>query len=259
MKKPSGKAALISGISIAALFAVWEAAARLRLIDTQFVPAFSTVMKESYELLITGKLLEHIGVSMGRLFMGILLAVATALPLGFLLAGWAPRLTAFIRPLFTNLSMLNPFTLISVFIILLGIGEGNKIGIIYWVILWPALFSTIAGVTRIDPQVVKAARVMGAKGMKLFFSVILPGSINRVFTGIKSAVTLGFTVLLSAEMIGSEAGLGWIIFNAQKNYNVPRMFVGIVFIAILGVLVSVLIDRLQKKIVIWEEGAGAAL
>ncbi|MDR3354351.1 MAG: ABC transporter permease [Synergistaceae bacterium] len=248
----------LSILIIAVFFLVWESAARLGLIDTQFIPSFTTVMKEVFSLMRNGSLFVHILASVGRLFSGIVLAVALALPLGFMLAGWTPRLADFLNPLFTNLSMANPFTLVPIFILLLGMGEASKIGIIFWVVLWPALFSTIAGVTQIDPEMIKAARAMGASGTKIFFSVILPGSVNRIFTGVKSSVTFGFTVLVGAEMIGAKAGLDFIVFTSNQNYNIPRLYVGILTIAVVGVIVSRLIERLQKLIVVWEDGAGQA-
>ncbi|MDR3255004.1 MAG: ABC transporter permease [Synergistaceae bacterium] len=243
----------ISVIVVAFFFLIWEIAARLNILDTQFIPAFSTVIKETLAMAASGDLFKHIFASLLRLFFGIGLAVLISLPLGFLLAGWTPRLSAFLNPLFTNLSMANPFTLIPVFMLLLGMGEVSKIGIIFWVTLWPALFSAISGVRQIDPVVLKAARAMGASGVKIFFAIILPGSVNRIFTGVKSSVTLGFTVLMGAEMIGSKAGLGFIIFTSNKNYNIPKLYVGILMIAITGALVNLLIEKMQKSIVVWEE------
>jgi NitT/TauT family transport system permease protein len=241
---------------IGAFFLIWETAARLNWIDTQFVPSFTTVMREIVSLTRSGALPVHILASVGRLFLGIVLAVVLALPLGFILAGWAPRTADFLNPLFTNLSKVNPFTLAPLFILLLGMGETSKVGIIFWVVLWPAIFSTIAGVKQIDPEMVKAARAMGASGTKIFFSVILPGSVNRIFTGVKSSVTLGFTALIGTEMIGAKAGLGFIVFTSNKNYHIPRLYVGILSVAIVGAAVSWLIEKLQKRIVVWEDDAG---
>jgi NitT/TauT family transport system permease protein len=240
---------------IAAFFLAWEAAARLGLLDTQFVPSFTTVTREMFSLSRNGALFTHIWTSVRRLFLGIALAVGAALPLGFLLAGWTPRAAAFLNPLFTALSKLNPFTLVPIFILLLGMGETSKIGIIFWVVLWPALFSTIAAVKQLDPEIMKAARVMGAGGTRIFFSVVLPGSVNRIFTGVRSSVTFGFIVLLGAEMIGSKAGLGFIIYTADKNYNIPKLYAGILTIAAVGLAVSFLIEKLQKRIVAWENPA----
>jgi NitT/TauT family transport system permease protein len=252
MKKISGFAVIV------VFFIIWELAARLGVIDTQFIPAFSTVMRDVFTLARSGALFVHILASLRRLFLGVSLAVAVALPMGFLLAGWTPRLADFLNPLFTNFSMANPFTLIPVFMLLLGMGEASKVGIIFWVTLWPVLFSSIAGVNQLDPSILKLARAMKAGGVKIFFSVILPGSANRIFTGIKSSVALGFIVLMGAEMIGSKEGLGFIIFVSNKNYNIPRLYVGILMIAVVGALVNFAIERLQKSIVVWEDGTDSA-
>ncbi|GHU54657.1 ABC transporter permease [Clostridia bacterium] len=241
-------------IVVIGFFIVWEILAKAGVLDLQFVPAFSTVMKETWKMTKTGELPIHVLTSLTRLVVGILSAIITALPLGFLLAYQCPRLAKFLTPLFVNLSFVNAFTLIPVFMLILGMGELSKVFIIYWVVLWPALFSTIAGVLNIDPVVIKAARVMGARGVKLFFSVIIPGCVRRLFMGIKSSISMGFTVLIGAEMLGSKHGLGFIVFVAQKNYNIPREYVGILFIAILGVIVSVSLDTIQKRVVVWKEG-----
>jgi NitT/TauT family transport system permease protein len=249
------KGILISIVILAAFFALWEFAARRGLIDTQFVPAFSTVISEAGELLKDNALFVHIASSLGRLFAGLGLALVTGLPLGFFLSGWTPRLTAFISPLLNNLSLVNPFALIPVFITVLGIGEVSKIGIIYWVLVWPVIFATVAGVSAIDPAIIDVARSVGARGPKIFFDIIIPAAIHRIFAGLKTSLTLGFLVLLSAEMVGAETGLGWLVFNSQKNYNIPRLYVGVLMVAIIGFVISLLIDHLQKVIVVWEPEA----
>ncbi|MDR3363660.1 MAG: ABC transporter permease [Clostridiales Family XIII bacterium] len=252
IKKPN-LGFFVSLVAIIAFFLLWEWASRSGAVDSQFVPPVSKVLGDAWALLLNGTLPIHILSSLARLFAGLGLAIALGIPLGFLLGGWAPKLAGFIRPLLMNLSMLNPFALIPVFMLLLGIGEASKVGIIFWVLIWPILFATASGVMQIDPAVVSIARSMGAGGIKIFFDIIVPGTINRVFTGLKSALTLGFIVLLSAEMVGAKSGLGWLVFNSNKNYNITRLYVGILFVAVIGFLLSVGIDKLQKNIVVWEE------
>jgi len=241
-------------ISLLALFfAIWEIAARSGVLDTQFIPAFSVVAIKAFQMLITGELLIHIATSIQRIVLGFLLALVVALPLGFVLGGWAPRIASFFNPLFTNLSQINPFTLVPLFIILFGIGEGGKVSIIFWVVVWPILFSTMAGIRQIDPSLIKAGRVMGANGIEIFFFVILPASISRIFTGIRTAITIGFTMLIGTEMVGAEAGIGWIVSNSEKNYNVGKLYVGILTIAIVGIVIEALASKLQKSIIVWED------
>lgn len=243
----------INIIVIAVFFLIWELAARAGILDTQFVPAFSTVALKMFNMMLSGELFIHISISIQRMAIGFILATIVAVPAGFILGGWVPKVAEFFNPLFTNFSQVNPFTLIPLFIILFGIGEAGKISIIFWVILWPMLFTTMAGINQIEPILIKGARSMGANGLQIFFKVILPGSIGRIFTGIKTALTIGFTMLIGTEMVGAEAGIGWIISNSQKNYDIPKLYVGILTIAIVGALISVLADKLKESLIVWED------
>jgi NitT/TauT family transport system permease protein len=242
---------------IALFFGFWEFAARQNLIDTQFIPPFSAVVKEMGELIGLHMFREHIYYSLFRLGVGIATAVLVALPLGFALAAKFPRLAAFVTPFLTNLSLVNPFTLVPIFIILFKTGEASKIIVIFWCVIFPALFSAMASVKNFDPDLIKAAKAMGTKSAKLFFSVILPGCFGRILTGVKTSVTFGFTVLIAVEELGADSGLGWLVHNSEKNYNIPRMYVGILLIAIIGVAVATLLDKLQEFSTKWEPKGAA--
>ncbi len=110
-------------IFVILFFGFWELAAKQNWIDTQFIPAFSTVIKEMGEMIQLHMFWEHIYYSIFRLALGIVIAVLVALPLGFLLAAKLPRVAAFVTPFLTNLSLINPFTLVPIFIILFKTGE----------------------------------------------------------------------------------------------------------------------------------------
>jgi NitT/TauT family transport system permease protein len=239
-------------IFVILFFGFWELAANQNWVDTQFIPAFSVVIKEMAEMIQLHMLWEHIGYSVFRLALGIVIAMLIALPLGFLLAAKLPKAAAFVTPFLTNLSLINPFTLVPVFIILFKTGETSKIALIFWCVIFPALFSAMASVKNFDPVLIKAAKSMGTNWIKMFFAIILPGCFGRILTGIKTSVTFGFTVLIAVEELGADSGLGWLVHNAEKNYNIPRMYVGILLIAVIGVIVATLLDKLQEWSVRWQ-------
>jgi NitT/TauT family transport system permease protein len=244
-------------LCIPLFFGFWELAARNHWVDTQFVPAFSAVVREMGALIRLHMFWEHIYYSLFRLGAGLLAAVLVALPLGFVLAAKLPRAAAFVTPFLTNLSLVNPFTLIPIFIILFKTGETSKIIVLFWCVLFPTLFSTMASVKNFDPVLLKAAKAMGATSVNLFFTVILPGCFGRVLTGVKTSVTFGFTVLITVETLGADSGLGWLVHNAENNYNIPRMYVGILLIAVIGVLAATLLDKLQQWATRWAPEGGA--
>ncbi len=236
------------------LVVLWELAPRLEWIDSQFFPAPSTIIAEGVKLTTEGTLLVHIGVSLQRTVQGLACAMLLAIPLGFVLAGWFPRLTRFLGPLLRLLGQINAFSLFPLFVLFFGIGELAKFSIIFWSCLWPILFTTIAGVKGVDPLFVKLARSMGSGRLILFTKVLLPGALPSIFTGIRLGATVAFLMLIAAEMIGANTGLGWLIHNSNVNYIIPRLYLGAVLIALLGLALDYGVHFLEARVIRWKEG-----
>ncbi|HEY3423663.1 MAG TPA: ABC transporter permease subunit, partial [Negativicutes bacterium] len=125
--------------------------------------------------------------------------------------------------------------------------------IIFWSSVWPVLFTTIAGIQQIDPSYIKSARSMGAGRFIIFNKVILPGAAPVIFTGIRTGATHAFLMLMAAEVIGASAGLGWLIHNSAMNNIIPRLFAGVIAIAVLGALITYLIDFLETNLLDWKQ------
>ncbi|HWR41156.1 MAG TPA: ABC transporter permease [Patescibacteria group bacterium] len=243
----------VSGIIVFLL--LWEILPRLGVVNAHFIPSLSTVLLAIWKLVITGELFLHITASLQRTFIGLVLAIAVAVPAGFLLAGVFPALAQKMRPLLRILGQINAFTLFPIFILFFGIGEFAKVTIIFWSTMWPVLFTTIAGVQQIDPLYVKSARSVGAGRFTIFSKVILPGAAPVIFTGIRFGGTHAFLMLIAAEEIGAKAGLGWLVLNSSVNSIIPRLFAAAVIIAILGVALNYLLQLLEETIVDWKPSA----
>jgi NitT/TauT family transport system permease protein len=186
---------------------------------------------------------------------GFAIALAVALPLGFLLGGFFKNFEKAVNPLLQIFSQANPFTLFPLFIIFLGIGEVSKIAIIYWVTQWPILFNTITGIKNVDPVLVKLAKATGLGKVDIFRKVLIPASLPTVFTGIRMGAVFTFFMLIGAEMIGATSGLGFMIMQAQMVMQIPRMWVGIVVVAIIGILINYIILLIEKRFTSWKEEA----
>jgi NitT/TauT family transport system permease protein len=243
---------LKSSLSVFLFFILWEIAPRAGWVKDTFVSPPSVVATAIWELLKTGEIFTHIGYSLERAFLGFLLATAIAIPLGFFLGGWFKTFQRIMTPLLRLLSELNPFSLFPVFMLLFGIDEFSKIVMIFWVCQWPILFNTITGVKNVDPLLIKAAKSMGADRKTLFFRVVLPAASPGIFTGLKMASGSAFFMLIAAEMIGASSGLGWLVWNAQINYQIPKLFAATVIISVLGLIITNLFTRVEKRIIIWK-------
>lgn len=225
------------------------------MINGQFIPPLSQVFVALGKLASDGSLFIHIAASLQRTFIGLLLAVAIAVPFGFLLGGVFPAFSKQVRPLLRLFGQINAFSLFPIFILFFGIGEFAKVAIIFWSTLWPVLFTTILGVRQVDPLYIKSARSVGADKFTIFRKVILPGAAPVIFTGIRTGATQAFLMLMAAEEIGAKAGLGWVIHNSAVNSIMPRLFAAAITIALLGVALNYLIHFIEGCIVDWKPDA----
>jgi NitT/TauT family transport system permease protein len=239
---------LIRYSAIIIFFVIWEVFPRIGLTNAQFIPPLSKVLSSIYGLALSGELFIHAGYSLRRILSGFLLASVISIPLGFLLGGFFRTFEESVDRLFQVLAQINPFSVFPIFILFFGIGETTKIAIIFWVCLWPTLFSTINGVKNIDPLLLKAAHVMGVSKATMFWKVILPGASSSIFSGIRLGMGSACLMLIAAEMIGASAGLGWLVLNSQINYQITRLFAAAVTIAVLGILLTNIIILLEKKL-----------
>lgn len=244
---------LLDYVGLALLFILWEVAPRLGWIDSQFFPPLSLIFREGTSLAGSGELAQHIVASLQRTVQGLVTAILLAIPTGFVLAGWFPRLTVFLSPLLKLLGQINAFSLFPLFVLFFGIGELAKFCIIFWSCLWPILFTTIAGVRGVDPLLIKLARSMGSGRLRLFVRVLLPYALPSIFTGIRIGGTVAFLMLIAAEMIGASAGLGFLIHYSNVNYIIPRLYLGVLVIALLGMGLTQLITWLEGRIVTWKQ------
>lgn len=246
---------LYHGSSLIIFVLIWELAPRLGLVPETFIAPPTTVVRTLIELLLSGVLIKHIEASLFRAIFGFIAAAIIGIPLGFFLGGWFKLFERILNPVLNLLHAVNPFSLFPVFILLFGIGEISKVAIIFWVCLWPVLLNTITGVKNVDALLLKSARSMGVKGAELFFKVVLPAASVGIFHGLKTSCGTAFFILIAAEMIGASTGLGWLVFNAQTNYQIPKLFATTVVISVLGLTLNYLFARLERKVISWKEDA----
>lgn len=244
---------LLDWYGLAFLLVLWEVGPRLGWIDIQFFPPPSLIVQEGVKMAARGELLVQITSSLLRLVQGLSAALAVGIPAGFILGGWYPRLTHFLRPLLRLLGQINAFSLFPLFVLFFGIGELAKFAVIFWSCLWPVLFTTISGVQNVDPLFVKVARSMGCGRFILFTRVLFPGALPSIFTGIRLGATVAFLMLIAAEMIGANAGLGWLVHNSSVNYVIPRLYLAAALIALLGLGMNTLIHLLEARVVTWRQ------
>jgi NitT/TauT family transport system permease protein len=234
----------------------WEFAPRLGLINRTFLPPFSEVIVRGVQFAFEGKLLPQILVSLERALGGFALGVITAVPLGIVL-GWYRPLERILNPLLQLLRQTNPVSLFPVFIMFFGIGYLTNVAIIYWVVVWPILLGTVNGVTYVDPALVKYARSVRLTHASMFVKVVFPSAVPSIITGMRLAATYSFLMLVVSEMVGASSGLGYLIVNAQYLMSIHLLYVGVIVLALLGILSNWLLILLERRLTSWKQGLDA--
>jgi NitT/TauT family transport system permease protein len=241
------------GGSIALFVILWQLACSAGIAPETFVASPATILETLWQYIQDGSLYRHSVVSLSRAFYGFILAVAVAVPLGFMLGGWFKTFERAVSPLLTFLGQFNPFALFSVFLLLFGIGEVSKVAMIFWVAIWPVLFNAALGGKTVDPLHVKLARSMGMGRLMLLWKIVIPSSASFLFAGLRLSAATAFFMLIPAEMMGASRGLGWLIINAQVNYQIPKLYTGTLVIVVFGILIDTLFKFLERKVVVWKE------
>lgn len=235
-------------LPVALFAALWEVLPRLGAVDRMFLPTLSDVLGTMWILLVRGALLEHVWTSLLRVLAGFGVALTLGVFVGTLLghsdANWRRLFDPFLRVL----SQLNPFSLLPVFLLMFGSGEAVKIAALAWVATWPVLFFSSVGIVNTDPLLLKTARSLGAAPNTILFKVALPSAIPSIFVGVRIAAGLVFFVLVGAEMLGTNAGLGWLVHNSGMNYQIAGIYAGALAVILVGFVFSRLLLSLEARI-----------
>jgi len=239
-------------LGIALFFLLWEYAPRLGWVDKEFLPPVTDVLKSLVEFTVSGDLFTHGGVSLGRAASGFGIAAGLAIPLGFLI-GWVTIIKNLLNPLLQTFRQLPTLALYPVFMLLFGIGEVSKIAIITKSCFWPIFLNTASAVADVDPLLVKSAKSMCLSKFGMFHKIVLPSIFPSMFTGLRMSATTAILMLVAAEMMGANAGLGYIIYFAESHFQIPLMYGAILLFILLGLCTHYGLTYLEKRISSWKQ------
>jgi NitT/TauT family transport system permease protein len=244
-----------NSFAIIVFLLIWEICGRFSLlINPIFLPPFSKVLRSGLIMIAKGELWRHIVISMQRSLIGFSLGLLIAIPLG-LAIGWFKRFGTILNPLLQIFRNMPTLALLPVFVMFFGIGEFSKVMVILWGVMWSTLLNTISGVRNVDPQLIKAARSMGTSPLRLFATVVLPASMPYIFAGMRISATVSILILIAAEMMGANRGLGYALYFYQNNFKIPEMYVYIIIMAILGTTLNFSLEAVEKRSFRWRDGA----
>lgn len=234
---------------------LWELTTRMGWIDELFLPSLSGIVTEFFAMIRKGyagtPLLSHVLGSLRRVFTAFGIGTAVGLLLG-LLMGYYKYVRAAFYVVTELLRPIPPLAFITLFILWFGIGEVSKILIILYAGALIVMLNTMAGVQSCPKDKILAARTLGANDLAIFLYVILPAALPSIFTGMRVALSVDFGILVAAELLAGDLGIGYIIQDASTFFNVEGLFVAILMIGFFGVLSDFLLRLISSRVVHWQ-------
>ncbi len=246
---------LIPVLVILAGVVLWQLVTVFQLVPSLFLPSPTTVLQNLQTLITVGlaqqTLFTDVWISVARVGVGFLAAVAIGVPLGILM-GWNDVIFKIIDPFMQFIRPVPPLAYIPLLVVWLGIGEVPKVVLILIGTLPVIIISTVSGVRSTPIQRIRVAQCLGANPFQLFFYTILPSALPEIFTGMRVGIGIAWSCLVAAELIAASAGLGWLVEYAGQNLQVGVIFVGIIAIGLSGYLMELIIRGLESVVVPWK-------
>ena len=242
---------LLNVISPLALLVLWELCARFGFIDTRFFPAPSSVIATMVEMLRSGELVTHTGVSLQRLAYGAVIGGVPALVLGIAM-GLNRPIRALVDPLVAATYPIPKSAILPLALLIFGLGEGSKVFMVAIGVFFPVVINTTTGVLEINKIYLDVGQNYKANRWNMFWTIALPGALPVIMTGFKLGIGIGLVLIAVAEMVGAKSGLGYLIWSAWSTFAVEQMYVGLFVIAIIGFLLTLALNELERVIIPWK-------
>jgi NitT/TauT family transport system permease protein len=236
----------IQVVGVVAVLAVWQLVSTTLYSPVLFPPP-SLVFPALVRQLADGTLQYQAGVSLARIGAGFVIGSLVGIVLGLLIA--RIRIVRLLtEPVTQFLRFIPVIALLSPFIVWFGIGETPKVMLIVYSTTFIVMLNTIAGVYRIAEQKLRGARAFGASESQVLTHVIIPGTLPYIFTGMRLAMGNSFMTVVSAELVASDAGLGFMINQARLFLDTQTIFVGIIALGVLGFLADFLLSLIARTV-----------
>ena len=244
----------ISVLTLASLLLAWWLVTAAGWVEPLFLPSPGEVLSAARQVLGQGymeaSLWQHLGASLGRIGVALLLATLTAIPVG-LAIGHNRVARGILDPLIEFYRPIPPLAYLPLIVIWCGIGELSKVLLIYLAIFAPIAIATATGVRSVDPVRLRAAQSLGATRGQLIRHVILPSALPDILTGIRIGLGVGWSTLVAAELIAATRGLGFMVQSAAQFLVTDVVVLGIVLIAANAFALEMGLRALQRRLVPW--------
>jgi ABC-type nitrate/sulfonate/bicarbonate transport system permease component len=218
-----------------------------------FFPSPAILMETFGEVWFGERILSDVLPSLGRLLSGVAAAIGIGIGAG-LLIGSIKWLRALLEPTLEFFRAVPPPVLVPVLMLLMGITDSMKVGVIISGCIWPVLLNTIEGVRAVDGVLSDSARTYGVTGWARVRYLVLPSASPQIMAGVRQCLSIGLILMVISEMFASSSGLGFTIVQFQRSFAIPEMWSGIIVLGLIGVAMSFIFQWTERRVLRWYHG-----
>ncbi len=219
-----------------------------------YFPPLTMVLESFRDVWLFDGIASDVVPSVRRLALGYGAGCALGFAGGILLGLWPSGRRA-VDPVIQFLRSIPPPALLPLAMLVLGIGDAMKIAVIGFVCLWPVLISTVDGVRSVDALQRDTAAAFNLAPRDILLHVVIPAAMPRVFAGLRVSLALAVILMVISEMVSSTDGIGFFVLQAQSNFAIPDMWSGILMLGLLGYLLNLILELIEKRSLRWYHAA----
>ncbi len=232
------------------LIALAELGTRSGFISSLTLPRPSAVLETFVQLYQTGLLWKHLVPSLQRLFVGAFLGIAVGVSLGVMI-GLFSLVRAGLVPLVAALFPIPKIALLPLFVIWFGIDEASKYALIAFGTFTPTVVATYGAVDNVDRSLIRMGQSFGLSWWSIVRKIVLPGAFPAILSGLRVSISIAIILLVAAEMLGAEYGVGSYILEAGALYDLERLFAGVTILSIMGLIMNWVIGLIEHRFLGW--------
>lgn len=232
------------------LISVMEIGTQTRWITSLTLPKPSDVLATFGELWESGLLYKHLAPSLSRLAIGGTIGATVGIGVGVLI-GLFSYVRAGLVPLVAAIFPIPKIALLPLFVIWFGIDESSKYALIAFGTFTPTVVATYGAVDNVDRSLIRMGQSFGLSWFSIVRKIVLPGAMPGILSGLRISLAIAIILLVAAEMLGAEYGIGAYILEAGSLYDLERLFAGVVILSLLGVFLSSVIGLIERRLLVW--------
>ena len=240
----------IGPLVFVALIGFLEYGTRSGFISNLTMPRPSDVLATFIQLWKTGLLWKHLAPSLTRLAVGAAAGASVGICIGVLI-GLLSTIRAALTPLVAAMFPIPKIALLPLFVIWFGIDEGSKYALIALGTFTPTVVATYGAVDNVDRSLIRMGQSFGLSWFAIVKKIVLPGAMPGILSGLRISFAIAIILLVAAEMLGAEFGIGAYILEAGSLYDLERLFVGVAVLSVLGVCVSAVLGQAERRLLGW--------